>query len=187
MSNTGGLSVGEFCSPSGVNLPQKTQDVMREWVGVGAQILDGFIPKIMSHVTLCNKKIREMLQHKYGEGTETDFVKNVLDGYGKDMGDFVSAHLCHNCFTEVTHTECDCCFTLLFVPPQLQTNTKVHFHIHIDGIKDLYVSMSPGVSLMYSEYLLSHRQKLQETGSGGHFSTLQHILQKDCLRTLGPQ
>ena len=131
MGNVGGLSVGEFCAPVDVNLHSGMFNVMREWVGVGAQIPDRIIPKVMSHITVCNKKISETIQERYGEGDGTKFVTNILLGYGKHMGDFISSHLCQNCFTKITHTECDCCFTLLYVPPQPnKPNKSALLHSH---------------------------------------------------------
>ena len=47
--------------------------------------------------------------------------------------------------------------------------TKVHFYIRIDGIRDLYISMSPNVALTYSAYILAHKQCLEQISRGDQF------------------
>lgn len=156
------LSVGEFAgSDRSMGEGKTVRDLMGEWVVTGAQILEKVVPRIMRNVTIGNRGISTLFQKRFKNSTKTSSTRNITDGICDDFTNFISTNFCTDAHTKILHTELDCCFTLLFVPPQRKSGRKVHFHIQLDGEKDLYLEMSPQVCLTYSAYLLTHRQSLE--------------------------
>ena len=62
--------------------------------------------------------------------------------------------------THSPHTERDCTYTLLGVPRQEDVHKKKYcFEIHLNTTVTLAFDMTEGVSILFSGYLLTHRQQ----------------------------
>ena len=90
-------------------------------------------------------------------GDVFEIVHEVI-GKCKKSVCFPAAFLCVNCKTRILHTEKDCAFTAIHVPHQCKCNSCVMFQISINEGDNLYVFMKPHVSIIYSAFLLTHRQ-----------------------------
>jgi len=80
----------------------------------------------------------------------------------------LNAHLCMNAQTRVKHTECDSSYTVICVPRHPQESTTSgyfnigEFEINITDEKAFVVPLKIGTILVYSGYLLTHRQQIRK-------------------------
>ena len=81
-----------------------------------------------------------------------------------EMKGYLNCHLCLNAQTQMDHTEPDASYTIILVPNKIETemiNPKTcrggfKFIINDDNV--LVVPMNPGLILIYSGFMLTHRQ-----------------------------
>ena len=90
-----------------------------------------------------------------------------------DQG-FVNYNLCLNAQTEQSHTECDASYTVITVPNQLQKTVckekknKGIFELNLNETNTLIIPMNVGTSFVYSGFLLSHHQQIQNLNDDTH-------------------
>ena len=90
-----------------------------------------------------------------------------------DQG-FVNYNLCLNAQTEQRHTECDALYTVITVPNQLQKvvgkkkKNKGIFELNLNVTNTLIIPMNVGTSFVYSGFLLTHHQQIQNLNEDTH-------------------
>ena len=80
----------------------------------------------------------------------------------------LNAHLCLNAETRLKHTECDSSYTIICVPPQPKASVKygkhnlAEFEFNVKEDEAYVIPLQPGTILVYSGYLLTHRQQVKK-------------------------
>ena len=80
----------------------------------------------------------------------------------------LNAHLCLNAETRLKHTECDSSYTIICVPPQPKACDKngeynlAEFEFNTNDDEAYVLPLRPGTILIYSGYLLTHRQQIRK-------------------------
>ena len=90
-------------------------------------------------------------------GTES-VMKNLVSNCNDKTVCFPAAFLCVNSETHVLHTEKDCAFTAIYVLAQCTSHNNVKFQLLIYEGENVFLHMKPHVSIIYSGFLLTHRQ-----------------------------
>ena len=96
------------------------------------------------------------------------FGKEKQDEYSLQKYGILNAHLCLNAQTRVKHTECDSSYTIISVPPQEKEKTvkgmynKAEFEFNISNEEAVVIPLRMGTTLVYSGYLLTHRQQIRK-------------------------
>lgn len=165
------LSIGEFAQKTGkfattqVQLKNELKDKVYDFLSCSVNhvfskfdnLQDTLSPNIailQTHFDL-NDKSREK-EHQLQE-------KGILN-----------AHICHNAQTLKKHTECDSSYTIICVPEQpVQISKKGKFNIaqfefNMTDDKCLCVPLDPNTIIVYSGFLLTHRQQIQKLNSDLH-------------------
>ena len=76
--------------------------------------------------------------------------------------------MCLNAQTKLKHTECDSSYTTICVPCQEIERTetglynKAEFEINISEDEAIVIPLEIGTTLVYSGYLLTHRQQIRK-------------------------
>ena len=92
--------------------------------------------------------------------------KTKEDEYQLQNKGILNVHICHNAQTEMKHTECDCSYTIISVPDQeKKTHEKgkmnvAKFEFNLTDEKALVVPLEFNTILVYSGFLLTHRQQI---------------------------
>ena len=79
---------------------------------------------------------------------------------------YLNCHLCFNAQTQMYHTEPDASYTVIAVPNEIPPigyngkRVKAQFEFMIDESNILVLPMHPGLIIMYSGYMLTHRQQI---------------------------
>ena len=79
----------------------------------------------------------------------------------------LNAHLCLNAHTKMKHTECDCSYTTISVPPHEVEKTKkgiynkAEFEFNISDSEAIVIPLDIGTTLVYSGFMLTHRQQIR--------------------------
>ena len=77
-------------------------------------------------------------------------------------------HVCHNAQTKMKYTECDSSYTIISVPEQDKKFTsggrqnKAQFEFNITDDKTILVPLESNTILVYSGFLLTHRQQIRK-------------------------
>ena len=80
----------------------------------------------------------------------------------------LNVHLCLNAETRLKHTECDSSYTIICVPSQSvgvsETGQQniAEFEINVKEDKTYVIPLEPGTVLVYSGFLLTHRQQIRK-------------------------
>ena len=80
---------------------------------------------------------------------------------------YLNTHLCLNAETDRKHTECDSSYTVISVPAHSKEKTtggisnKGVFEFNISHVQTLLLPLDVGTVLVYSGYLLTHRQQIK--------------------------
>ena len=80
----------------------------------------------------------------------------------------LNAHLCLNAQTRMKHTECDCSYTTISVPPHEIEKTKngiynkAEFELNISDSEAIVIPLDIGTTLVYSGFMLTHRQQIRK-------------------------
>jgi len=80
----------------------------------------------------------------------------------------LNTHLCLNAETRKKHTECDSSYTIICVPLQPRacnekgTHNIAEFELNISEDEAFVIPLDPGTILVYSGYLLTHRQQIRK-------------------------
>ena len=96
------------------------------------------------------------------------FGKEKKDEYSLQKYGILNAHLCLNAQTRVKHTECDSSYTIISVPPQEKEKTvkgrynNAEFEFNISDEETLVIPLQVGTMLVYSGYMLTHRQQIKK-------------------------
>ena len=78
----------------------------------------------------------------------------------------LNVHICHNAQTKKKHTECDSSYTIISVPDQEKKSNKIgnynmaNFELNLNEHKALVVPLEFNTILIYSGFLLTHRQQI---------------------------
>lgn len=92
--------------------------------------------------------------------------KTQEDQFNLQKKGILNVHICHNAQTEMKHTECDASYTIISVPDQGTKKSKdgkqnlAKFEFNLDEKKALVVPLEINTILIYSGYLLTHRQQM---------------------------
>ena len=103
------------------------------------------------------------LQHHFDFNDETQEYEYKLQKKG-----ILNVHICHNAQTEIKHTECDASYTIISVPNQdkkIDSSGKhnlAKFEFNLDQDKALVIPLEFNTILIYSGFLLTHRQQIQK-------------------------
>lgn len=80
--------------------------------------------------------------------------KTNLDG----ISSYISSQFNINSTTKYPHTEFDQSSTIIFVPNQAKSHGNFLFEFRFNYFVSIRLNLQPGISLIYSAYLLVHRQ-----------------------------
>ena len=103
------------------------------------------------------------LQHHFDLHPESDTKELELQKSG-----ILNAHLCLNAQTKLQHTECDSSYTVISVPRQVERRINHQnfnigeFELNISNGKNIVIPLKIGTILVYSGYLLTHRQQIRK-------------------------
>ena len=96
--------------------------------------------------------------HDKDKGTEYELQKRGI----------LNVHICHNAQTKMKHTECDASYTIISIPEHDQNfnsvgrQNKAHFEFNIADDKTLVVPLQSSTILVYSGFLITHRQQIRK-------------------------
>ena len=147
-----GTSIADYASKNKSNaLEEVVTSTMGKWLSECVENLDNKCPGLVEMVTLYN---RSMLSASKPRSK----MKNMVSSSCEINASFLAAFLCVNCITHLLHTEMDCAFTAVHVPDQDMCDCYMCFQFSINEGVNVYIKMKPHVSIIYSAYLLTHRQ-----------------------------
>ena len=97
------------------------------------------------------------------------YEKHQSDEIYLQKNGILNAHLCLNAQTRMKHTECDSSYTTISVPPHEVEKTKkgmynkAEFEFNISDSEAIVVPLDIGTTLVYSGFMLTHRQQIRKT------------------------
>ena len=104
------------------------------------------VAKVQTHFDLCDE--------------------NNADEFQLQQMGILNVHICHNAQTKKKHTECDSSYTIISVPDQEKKSNKIgnynmaNFELNLNEHKALVVPLEFNTILIYSGFLLTHRQQI---------------------------
>ena len=154
-----GMSVDEYAHKNySKDFEKKVHSDVGTWLSDCIGNLESKCNGIMEMLTLSNMAMLcASMDISKMNGTES-VMKNLVSNCNDKTVCFPAAFLCVNSETHVLHTEKDCAFTAIYVLAQCTSHNNVKFQLLIYEGENVFLHMKPHVSIIYSGFLLTHRQ-----------------------------
>ena len=159
VSNSNGMSVDEYSAKYKCDdIELSVSKNMTMWLEDCVDTIDSHCPGFVQSATVSNKSMISATTSVSKLHGPSYVMKNLIDPMKNKNACFPAAFLCVNCWTKLLHTELDCSFTAIHIPDQDHCNCTVSFELFINESENVFLWMKPHVSIIYSAYLVTHRQ-----------------------------
>ena len=178
-----GVSVNEFARKHKSNIiGELSHSNIGKWLSDCIENLNSKCKGIVEMLTVSNMA---MLCSSMTMTDQSDIIMRYLVSEKcQASACFPEAYLCVNCKTHILHTEKDCAVTAIHVPQQCEREDCVMFQVSINEGDNVYLCLKPHVSIIYSAFLLTHRQ-VGDITEGSRFYNIVAYSNKhlyECLR-----
>ena len=109
------------------------------------------IPTLHNSSFLPSEAINDILQTTYSNEIEQEVS-------GERRNITLSTQLNINVTTQIEHTELDNSLTIIYIPNQPNDKSNFQFEFTINSFTKLQIVLHPGVTIIYSANMLTHRQ-----------------------------